>query len=60
MCDRVSGNDEWVLGPGTATPTLFPCKRNVVSRQAHIVIYGGIVSGKWSVPDHEVRTTCMT
>jgi hypothetical protein len=44
--DTTSG----VLGPGTADPHVVPpARRALVSRQANIVIAGGVVSGTWSI-----------
>ncbi|HEY7261004.1 MAG TPA: crosslink repair DNA glycosylase YcaQ family protein [Trebonia sp.] len=52
------GYDQWVLGPGTADPHIVPpARRNLVSRQANIVIAGGVVSGTWSLTGDEVVTT---
>jgi winged helix DNA-binding protein len=49
------GYDQWVLGPGTADAHVVPpARRTLVSRQANIVIVGGVVSGTWSVNDDEV------
>ncbi len=43
------GYDQWVLGPGTADAHVVPPgRRALVSRQANIVIVGGVVSGTWS------------
>jgi hypothetical protein len=43
------GYDQWVLGPGTADPHVVPpARRALVSRQANIVIDGGVVSGTWA------------
>jgi DNA glycosylase AlkZ-like len=51
------GNDQWVLGPGTADAHIVPpARRNVVSRQANIVICDGVVSGTWSLNDDGVIT----
>jgi hypothetical protein len=48
------GYDQWVLGPGTADPHIVPqAQRVLVSRQANIVIDGGVVSGTWTLThDH--------
>jgi len=48
------GYDQWVLGPGTADPHIVPpARRALVSRQANIVIDGGVVSGTWAMThDH--------
>ena len=48
------GYDQWVLGPGTADPHIVPrARRALVSRQANIVIDGGVVSGTWTLThDH--------
>jgi hypothetical protein len=44
------GYDQWVLGPGTAdTHVVPPARRRLVSRQANLVIAGGVVSGTWSL-----------
>lgn len=44
------GYDQWVLGPGTADAHIVPPgKRALVSRQANLVIVGGVVSGTWSL-----------
>ena len=41
--------DQWVLGPGTADAHIVPPgRRALVSRQANLVIVGGVVSGTWS------------
>ena len=43
-------SDQWVMGPGTADPHVVPqARRAVVSRGAHLVVVGGVVSGTWSV-----------
>jgi hypothetical protein len=46
--------DQWVLGPGTADAHIVPrARRALVSRQANIVIDGGVVSGTWTLThDH--------
>jgi hypothetical protein len=50
--------DQWVLGPGTADAHIVPtARRNLVSRQANIVIVGGVVSGTWSLTGDQVVTT---
>jgi hypothetical protein len=52
------GYDQWVLGPGTADAHVVPpARRNLVSRQANIVIIGGGVSGTWSLTGDQVVTT---
>jgi hypothetical protein len=46
------GYDQWVLGPGTADARVVPpARRTLVSRQANLVIAGGVVSGTWSLSD---------
>jgi hypothetical protein len=48
------GNDQWVLGPGTADARVVPpARRALVSRGANIVVAGGVVSGTWSVKGGE-------
>jgi hypothetical protein len=49
------GYDQWVLGPGTADAHVVPpARRTLVSRQANIVIVGGVVCGTWSLTDDQV------
>ena len=49
------GDDQWVLGPGTADAhVVAPSRRALVSRQANIVIVGGVVSGTWALKDDHV------
>jgi len=49
------GYDQWVLGPGTADAHVVPpARRQLVSRQANIVIVGGVVSGTWSLSGDQV------
>lgn len=44
----VPGFDPWVLGPGTADPSVVPPKhRALVSRGSHLVIWRGVVAGTW-------------
>ena len=55
------GHDQWVLGPGTADAHVVPpARRTLVSRQANIVIAGGVVSGTWSLADDEVTVAWFT
>jgi Winged helix DNA-binding domain len=49
------GYDQWVLGPGTADAHVVPPgRRALVSRQANIVIDGGVVSGTWALTEDHV------
>ena len=49
------GYDQWVLGPGTADPHVVPPRRrSLVSRQANVVIDGGVVSGTWALTHDQV------
>ena len=49
------GYDQWVLGPGTADEHIVPPRRrSLVSRQANIVIAGGVVSGTWALAHDRV------
>lgn len=49
------GYDQWVLGPGTADRHIVPrVRRALVSRQANIVIDGGVVSGTWALTQDRV------
>jgi len=50
--------DQWVLGPGTADPTIVPPgQRAVVSRGANLVVAGGVVVGTWSVRQDHLTVT---
>ena len=52
------GYDQWVLGPGTADAHVVPpARRRLVSRQANLVVAGGVVSGTWSLTDGQLVTT---
>ena len=49
------GHDQWVMGPGTADEHVVPAAwRTPVTRQANMVVVGGVVSGTWSVVGGEV------
>jgi hypothetical protein len=51
------GYDQWVLGPGTADARVVPpARRTLVSRQANVVIHGGVVSGTWTIGQDRVST----
>ncbi len=52
------GHDQWVLGPGTADVHVVPpARRTLVSRQASLVVLGGVVSGTWSLADEQLIVT---
>jgi hypothetical protein len=52
------GYDQWVLGPGTADAHVVPpARRALVSRQANLVVLGGVVSGTWSLSGDAVAVT---
>ncbi len=49
------GYDQWVLGPGTADEHIVPpARRALVSRQANLVVEGGVVSGTWALREDRV------
>ncbi|MGI8700853.1 MAG: DNA glycosylase AlkZ-like family protein [Nocardioidaceae bacterium] len=55
------GYDQWILGAGTADAHIVPpARRTLVSRQANIVIAGGVVSGTWSLSDDHVVVAWFT
>jgi len=55
------GHDQWVLGPGTADRHVVPpARRALVTRQANIVIVGGVVSGTWSLVEDQVVVAWFT
>jgi len=42
------GYDPWVLGPGTADPSIVaPARRALISRGSNLVIWRGVVCGTW-------------
>lgn len=50
------GHDQWVLGPGTADAHVVPPTiRALVSRQANLVVVGGVVSGTWTIVGDRVE-----
>jgi hypothetical protein len=52
------GYDQWVLGPGTKDPHVVPpARRPPVTRQANLVVAGGVVSGTWSLTDDQLVVT---
>lgn len=51
------GYDQWVLGPGTADAHIVPpARRTPISRNANIVIAGGVVTGTWSQTEDQIVT----
>lgn len=49
------GFDQWTLGPGTADSHIVPpARRPLFSRQAHMVVAGGVVSGTWAIGGEQV------
>jgi hypothetical protein len=51
------GYDQWVLGPGSADAQVVPpARRALVSRQANLVVAGGVVSGTWSLTGDRLVT----
>jgi hypothetical protein len=55
------GYDQWVVGPGTADAHVVPpARRTLVSRQANIVVAGGVVTGTWSLTDDQVVVAWFT
>jgi hypothetical protein len=52
------GYDQWVLGPGTDDPRVVPPRRrSLLSRQANIVVTGGVVTGTWTRRDDQVTVS---
>jgi hypothetical protein len=52
------GFDQWVVGPGTKDEHVVPAaRRAIVTRKAHLVVAGGVVSGTWSTAGDEVSVT---
>ncbi len=55
------GRDQWVLGPGTADVHVVPpARRHLVSRQANLVIVGGVVSATWTLSDDHLVAAWFT
>ncbi len=53
--------DQWILGPGSSDPHIVPpARRTAVSRGAPIAVFGGAVSGTWSLRDDDVRVEWFT
>lgn len=49
------GFDQWTLGPGTADCHVVPPgRRQLFSRQAHMVVAAGVVSGTWAFAQDQV------
>lgn len=49
------GFDQWTLGPGTADSHVVPPgRRQLFSRQAHMVVAAGVVSGTWAFAQDQV------
>lgn len=47
--------DQWVMGPGSADGHVVPpARRSLVSRQAALVVAGGVVAGTWALKGDEV------
>ncbi|NUS52249.1 MAG: hypothetical protein HOQ22_14570, partial [Nocardioidaceae bacterium] len=54
------GHDQWVLGPGTADPHLVPPdRRPLVTRGAHLVVAGGVLSGTWRLGKDALTVACF-
>lgn len=52
------GHDQWVMGPGTKDPHITPPPyRAAMTRQAGIVLRGGVVSGTWAVRGSELHVS---
>lgn len=50
--------DPWVMGPGSADPTIVPpLRRSLVSAGRNLVIREGVVCGTWSVRSSSVSVT---
>jgi hypothetical protein len=55
------GYDQWVMGPGTADVNVVPpARRTVVTRQAALVVAGGVVSGTWALADDRLVVDWFT
>ncbi len=54
------GHDQWVIGPGTkdvhVTP---PSRRDLMTRKAHPVIFGGVVCGTWAHKGDQLTVTWL-
>lgn len=52
------GFDPWIMGPGTADPSIIaPHRRALASRGANLVIRGGVVSGTWRILGPELAVS---
>ncbi len=54
------GHDQWVIGPGTKDVHVTPSsRRDLVTRKANPVIFGGVVCGTWARRGDELTVTWL-
>ena len=54
------GHDQWVIGSGTKDTHVTPAsRRDLMTRKAHPVILGGIVSGTWATKGDGLTVTWL-
>ena len=54
------GHDQWVIGPGTGDVHVTPSpRRDLVTRKANPVIFGGVVCGTWARNGDELTVAWM-
>jgi len=54
------GHDQWVMGPGTKDIHVTPSsRRDLVTRKANLLIFGGVVCGTWARKGDELKVTWL-
>ena len=54
------GHDQWVIGPGTKDIHVTPSsRRDLITRKANPVIFGGVVCGTWAIKGDELSVTWL-
>lgn len=54
------GHDQWVMGPGTKDAHVTPStRRDLMTRKANPVIFGGVVCGTWARKGDEITVTWL-
>ena len=55
------GHDQWVMGPGTKDAHVTPpALRDLVTRKANPVIFGGVVCGTWARSGDDLAVTWLS
>jgi len=55
------GHDQWVMGPGTKDETVTPpVLRDLMTRKANPLIFGGVVAGTWARKGDDLTVTWLS